>query len=38
MKKQKKKPCYEISYIKLTYNSNGSIQFTIKVSKVKSDR
>lgn len=32
MNEQKKKPCYEISYIKVTYGKDGKIEtITVKV-------
>lgn len=40
MKQQKKKPCYEISYIKVTYDKDGKIEsITVKaVNKAQSKR
>lgn len=40
MPKQKEKPCYEISYIKVTYDKNGKIStVTVKVeSKAQNKR
>ena len=34
MRKQTKKPCYEVDYIKVTYGKDGKIStVTVKVSK-----
>ncbi|MFR2460278.1 MAG: hypothetical protein ACLTAN_00205 [Christensenellaceae bacterium] len=40
MRKPKEKPCYEISYIKVTYDKNGNVAtVTVKVvSKAQSKR
>lgn len=39
MQKQIKKPCYEISYIKVTYDKDGKVEsVTVKVSKAQSKR
>lgn len=40
MKRQKKKPCYEISYIKVTYDKDGKVaSVTVKVvNKAKAER
>jgi len=39
MQKQTKKPCYEISYIKVTYDKDGKISsITVKVSKANAKR
>ncbi len=39
MQKQTKKPCYEISYIKVTYDKDGKVAtVTVKVSKAKAKR
>lgn len=39
MQKQKEKPCYEISYIKVTYDKDGKVATVIvKVSKAKARR
>lgn len=40
MRKQKEKPCYEISYIKVTYDKNGNVSsVTVKVvSKAQNKR
>lgn len=40
MANKKKKPCYEISYIKVTYDKDGSIaSVTVKVvNKAKAER
>lgn len=36
MRKQRKKPCYEISYIKVTFGKDGKVESaTVKVSKAK---
>lgn len=31
MSKQQKKPCYEISYIKVPYGNNGKLTVTVKL-------
>lgn len=39
MQKQTKKPCYKISYIKVTYDKDGKVEsVTVKVSKAQSKR
>lgn len=39
MKKSKEKPCYEVSYIKVTYDKDGRVaSITVKVSKAKEKR
>lgn len=40
MKEQKKKPCFEISYIKVTYDKDGKVAtITVKVeNKAKAER
>lgn len=40
MKEQKKKPCFEISYIKVTYDKDGNVHsVTVKVeNKAKAER
>lgn len=39
MKRQNKKPCYEVSYIKVTYGKDGKIStVTVKVSKANEKR
>lgn len=39
MRKQRKKPCYEISYIKVTIKADGKPELTVKlVNKAQSKR
>lgn len=39
MKRQKKKPCYEISYIKVTYDKDGKVaSVTVKVVNKAQDK
>ena len=39
MKKQNKKPCYEVEYIKVTYDKDGKVSsITVKVSKANQKR
>ena len=39
MKRQNKKPCYEVSYIKVTYDKDGNgTSVTVKVSKAQTQR
>ena len=38
-KRQKEKPCYEVSYIKVTYDKDGKVAtVTVKVSKATAKR